>query len=379
MPSHIPSLTPLRGIAALFIVLHSYTAYLLPGIGASIEQYSQFLKNSYLWVDFFFILSGFVLTHVYQDSFRQSISSKKYRKFILARFARIYPLHIFMLGAFVLFEIASIGLFIVQNNLEVLLSGGSTYEPFGDNHSIPSLLTNIFLLQAIHEITTWNEPAWSISAEWIAYIVFPAVACFVLGRTNKVCGLIYVATLVALYILIELTRGHLDFAGYPSFIRCILECVLGITLYHFHRSSSGHHFFSSSQLFFVTFTVLLSVMHLGLHDILTIPLLSLLIIIAAKNRGLVEAALNSKPMIFLGDISYSIYMTHWFIQYVTLKTWGKLFHSEFGENMSYNESLAVLALYIMLVVVVSWATYNIIEKPMRYRLKNSPIFNRFIK
>lgn len=68
MYKHINSLTFLRGIAAL-IVVHHFSYYALPKTGSILSAYSDFFRNGYLWVDFFFILSGFIMTHVYMEKF----------------------------------------------------------------------------------------------------------------------------------------------------------------------------------------------------------------------------------------------------------------------------------------------------------------------
>jgi peptidoglycan/LPS O-acetylase OafA/YrhL len=102
----LPSLTPLRGVAALWVVLYHYcgTAQYLPNL--DITPYSYFISKGYLGVDLFFMLSGFVMAHVYHDAFSESIG-RHYRGFLVARIARLYPLHIFNLLLFVATAAAS--------------------------------------------------------------------------------------------------------------------------------------------------------------------------------------------------------------------------------------------------------------------------------
>jgi peptidoglycan/LPS O-acetylase OafA/YrhL len=94
----LPSLTSLRGIAALWVVLYHYcgTAQYFPNL--DITPHSYLISKGYLAVDMFFMLSGLVMTHVYYRS--QSIG-RHYRGFLAARVARLYPLHIFILLLFV--------------------------------------------------------------------------------------------------------------------------------------------------------------------------------------------------------------------------------------------------------------------------------------
>jgi peptidoglycan/LPS O-acetylase OafA/YrhL len=94
----LASLTPLRGIAALWVVIFHFCWY-FPAIHP--ERYTGAVYKGYLAVDMFFVLSGFVITHVYKEGFAQRITGERYRDFLKARVARIYPLHIAVLLLFV--------------------------------------------------------------------------------------------------------------------------------------------------------------------------------------------------------------------------------------------------------------------------------------
>src|SRR5215467_3934976 len=89
---YLTTLTPLRGIAALIIVIFHcnlmYRPFLPPG-------HTLFLDNCWLWVDFFFVLSGFIMCYVYGKKFKKSVSFSEFKKFMGARFARVYPLYFF--------------------------------------------------------------------------------------------------------------------------------------------------------------------------------------------------------------------------------------------------------------------------------------------
>lgn len=102
----LPSLTSLRGLAALWVVLYHYCVQCFPNLDAA--QYTSFIGKGYLAVDMFFMLSGFVMTHVYQRAFYDPNGIKlHYRSFLIARFARLYPLHIFVLFLFVVTVLVS--------------------------------------------------------------------------------------------------------------------------------------------------------------------------------------------------------------------------------------------------------------------------------
>ena len=102
----LPSLTPLRGVAALWVVLYHYcgTAQFFPNL--DITPHSYLISKGYLAVDMFFVLSGFVMAHVYRRAFSEGVG-EHYRGFLMARIARLYPLHVFILSLFVVTAAAS--------------------------------------------------------------------------------------------------------------------------------------------------------------------------------------------------------------------------------------------------------------------------------
>jgi peptidoglycan/LPS O-acetylase OafA/YrhL len=157
---NIPNLTPLRGFAAMAVVLFHFNEILVLFVT---QEQTMLLRKCYLMVDLFFIMSGFIMLHVYGASFTNSIQKNTFWAFIKARFARLYPLHVFTL-------VASVVLFYTVSNATDPISS-RIYNP-------NAIVTNLFMLHAcgIHDIFTWNVPAWSISAEWWAYMVFPFLA-----------------------------------------------------------------------------------------------------------------------------------------------------------------------------------------------------------
>ena len=145
MDREIKSLTALRGIAAAGVLAFH--------IGAPIP--------GYLCVDLFFMLSGFVLMHAYSEHFARSVSGAADRRFLRARLARIYPVHI----------------------LTILL----LLPLFGSDpsFSLGALIHNLLLTQGpwLSE-ASWNYGAWSISAEWHAYLIFPFLVVVVSARSR---------------------------------------------------------------------------------------------------------------------------------------------------------------------------------------------------
>ena len=87
---YLSNLTPLRGIAALLVAIFHFEE--IGGIFIN-PSTTMLIGKSYLMVDLFFIMSGFVMLHVYGDSFMKRLEWKVFFQFMKARFARLYPLH----------------------------------------------------------------------------------------------------------------------------------------------------------------------------------------------------------------------------------------------------------------------------------------------
>src|SRR4051812_31494401 len=145
---NLPALTGLRGVGAVWVVLfHTW-------IGRH-----QLVTSGYLGVDLFFILSGFILAHVYADRFT---APGAYRRFLRARVARIYPLHIIMLMSLAALVIA-------------MPSFQLRFAPSEFRFTAAGFVACVFLVQdwLPRLEQTWNAPAWSLSAEWLVYLLFP--------------------------------------------------------------------------------------------------------------------------------------------------------------------------------------------------------------
>ncbi|ODH02994.1 acyltransferase [Nostoc sp. KVJ20] len=372
MYKHIKPLTSLRGIAALFVVIHHFSYYTLPKTGSTLSAYSDFFKNGYLWVDFFFILSGFIMTHVYVGDFSLKVNSSNYRSYLLSRFARIYPLHIFILSLFVGLEIIKI--FLLPTSA------------FTGKFNLTALFANVFLLQAFDLNcpplfwcdTYWNEPAWSISVEFVIYCIFPFLL-LLLRNSPKNDLLVYSFTLISILLLIAFTRGNLDsIIGIPSIARCGLECVLGIITYKIYYRGNYKKYFNLNLLSIIAITWIIMIMNYywnywrTLHDWLVLPAFCLLILaVSVNNNGVISKFLSSRLMLYLGTISYSIYMIHWFIQELLKLFWLYEFHNPFGKGFTEYEALTSLGVFLMIVLLTASLTYRFVEVPARNYLKST--------
>lgn len=252
---YLSNLTPLRGIAALLTVIFHVDIVLSMFQGKLLDQGSSHLiSRMYLMVDFFFVLSGFIMCHVYAKQFTTAVTMQSFKKFTLARFARVYPLHLFslLLTSLFLFLLYQAGMQVTP----VLDTENSTY----------SLLTNLLLLHSmnLHQWFTFTHASWSISVEWWMYMIFPfLVAPFMrLSKPGRwlIAGLCVAGYLMIGYVLVPLVTvpDSLSFfrtAGTPpfslnvsyqfGFFRCFFGFVIGMMVYLAWKDNWAKRLFSS--------------------------------------------------------------------------------------------------------------------------------------
>jgi peptidoglycan/LPS O-acetylase OafA/YrhL len=345
---YIHNLTPLRGVAALLVAVFHFEG--LIGRFISPEQ-SSFFTKSYLMVDLFFMMSGFIITHVYHAGFANGIQATSFRKFMVARFARVYPLHFFMLALLVAFFYIS----------------GSNPQPVFDPAKIPA---NIFLVHAlgVHDYYSWNVPSWSISAEWWSYLLFPFLVGL-LVNFRKVAAPVMIVMALSIYVGIAYWFPRADPNHCPTldvtydygFLRGFAGFICGMCLYLPYRNDWLMRFFRRDSVFALSTVVLSLSMHAGLHDLFNIPLFALLILCCAGNTGRIHAMLQNRVLQFLGTISYSVYMTHCLLLFKgadILKIFGLDTKEPFVLTL-------VCLLFLCATVLISAFTYYVIEKPSR--------------
>jgi peptidoglycan/LPS O-acetylase OafA/YrhL len=371
MNKQIGALTSLRGIAALIVVVFHFAYYILPSTGEILSSHSNFFRNGYLSVDLFFMLSGFIMTHVYLDRFDLGVRKSSYWEYLRSRFARIYPLHLFTLAVLVGLELVKIFL--------------PNFHAFTGQFTLTSLFANVLMLQAFDLScppllwcnTYWNEPAWSISVEFVIYCLFPFILFALLKTKPRTDTIVYICALIAIFLLIKFTRGTLStIVGIPAIGRCGLECVLGIITYKIYRSNKYQEYLKSDILAIAATILITSIMHTwvdnlhGLHDWSSLPVFSILILALAHNSsGLIFKLMNSSLLLYLGTISYSIYMVQWCLAELLKTFWLAKFQVIFGSNFTGDRSILALGLFIPVVLLTASLTYKFVEVPMRDRLQ----------
>jgi peptidoglycan/LPS O-acetylase OafA/YrhL len=343
-PADLKPITALRFGAALWVAVYAFWEN-LAGAGQS-----GLVAKGYLGVELFFVLSGFILSHVYLAQAGEKRFS--YGRFLWARVARVYPLHIATLLAVGLLAGAAV---VVGMSVD------------GNVLSWSSLPANLLMVHAwgLAPVAGWNHPSWSISAEWFAYLCFPAFA-FVFWRLRDkpvVAVLGAAAFLATLYFVFEQWAG---FSLTEATIRWgalrIVPCfALGCALYLMYRKAP----LKAPALCAGAFLVLmLGSAWLGLWDAITVLMAGGLILSLASLPNERAGWLVSKPAVYLGEISYSVYMVcvPWKLLAVNLAA--KVTDAP-DKQLHVFVWLAVLAL----LPVVAALSYHLVEHPARKALR----------
>ena len=343
-PPDLRALTTLRFLAALWVVL--YTAW--PHLDVGFVPVA--VTKGYLGVETFFILSGFILSHVYLDAAGEK--RFRYGGFLWARLARVYPLHLVTL-------FGMIGLGVVATAAGMSIDGSLT-----DWRDLPAHLT-LTHAWGLAGSSAFNHPSWSISAEWAAYLGFPAFA-FVAWRLRDrpvLATVLAAGFALALYAAFEPLAGYsLTEATFRWGALRIVPCfALGCALYLIHRRG-GVPFAGPAAL--VSGVAVLVSASLGLWDAITVLAAGGLILGLGSLENSRAGVLGSKPGVYLGEISYSIYMVCAPVLLLTTNVAARLT----GADDKRFHILVWLGL-VAAIPVAAMVTYHLVERPARKALR----------
>ena len=313
-PATIAALAGARALPPLLIVLYHYSeGHHYTGI----HILDRVVTRGYLWVEFFFALSGFILTHVHARRAAELWTRKGYFAFLKARLARLYPLHLFMLLLILIFVIV----------LRQMADAGGYVSIFDLKYhqdvSPKGFVLSLLLMHAWHTMDrlTWNGLSWFVSAEFALCLVFPLILRFAApGAAWRGVALIG-AGIAGMAALLGLGHG-LDFTYDWGVPRGLSEFLFGAGLAVLFRAASRRRIpdwaLSAAQLALLALLVL-SFRFTGwshsAHDIYTVLPLMLLILALAYDRGVVADLFKARPLQRLGDWSYAVYLgqTAWLL------------------------------------------------------------------
>lgn len=341
----IKPLTSLRFIFAMMVfAAHCYVID---------PFFSHFLyKEGFVGVSFFFVLSGFIIAYNYQWKFQQEKISR--REFWVARFARVYPLHI-------------VTLFLL------VLTGGYLWTI--DTGIVLKIFSQLLLLHPfipdMDYFFAFNSPSWSLGCEQVFYFLFPFLALW-LSNSRRLFGLLIVVGGFVIWGMYFTPEEQIRGYWYVNPLSRLPDFLVGMLLYQLYEKKRIHWGKRKATWLEIGAVILfIAFYYVGSAGILPkvyrysvyywIPV-SLVIYVFAVNQGSLSRFLSHKYLVIGGDISYSIYLLH--LLFIGL-------YKQTGWNYLWQ---VVIPLLLLSTIGFSLLSFYYFEKPV-----NRYIRNRFSK
>lgn len=356
----------LRGLAATMVAIFHFDIY-----NSLTSQ--NIVMQSWLFVDFFFVLSGFIISYNYKNSF---LNKNDFKRFIILRIGRLFPLHLFMLLLFIVLEIG----FSYVKKMGFL----SGYAVFSEGKMLVGLLYEFSMMHALPFSidTSWNPPSWSISVELYVYLIFSVVVIFFGKKLNALVKLFLIA--LSFYLIFQSELG-IESSHDFALARCIYGFFVGVFL------SDLYDFFTGKENIFnyIFINIIELSFFLGMLSYLYFAstkniqlfapfVFALFVIPFLYGKGWVSQIFRMRFFQFLGELSYSIYMVHIFVFLVVnflLKSFFQGYYDRldnlyiinyFSDNyLNIMVGNVVLLLSLIVVLIFSLIVYSVIEKPGR--------------
>jgi len=347
----IDALESLRGIAALLVVF-----FHMPKWHPMLDN--ALFNNAYLMVELFFVLSGFVIFTAYGDSLR---TGREVLRFQWLRFARLYPVHLLFLLVFLAFEVVK-AVALSRPGME------ANSAAFAEN-DLRAFVENLLLLNGAlpDRPFTFNYPAWSISVEFWTYLIYALVILWL--RPWRIAALALLAG-GALLLLALGTTG-----GFDNLLKCIAGFALGCLLAIWRRTGvSLQGWTPLAAMAALIGYLLLKPPHE--QDLWVFPLSVLLVLtVTAAEEGWSTRQLRARGLVWLGTISYALYMAHASVLWVANQAVRILSDRPEAADadgrmipqLAAAPTLAVAAAVLVVLLGVSVAVHVWLERPLRER------------
>lgn len=332
----------MRLVASVGIVILHSAEYLVPV--ADRPRLIDRIEGLGLFVDLFFVISGYVISHVYHDRVG---SVGGYLKFLQRRCGRLVPLHWLTLG-------------LAMALWAAVLAAG-----FPANHA-PSFAPACVIETAfmVHSFfwcgaDMFNGVSWSISAEMVMYLGFPVVAVLAAWRRDALA----VVALAALLGMVWLDLHHgfstrESWVGEPAVLRAIPSFLFGAALYYFRDTLKG---LPQPRFFLLIFTLgLITAMVSGASHLSVLLLIYATAVATAASDVAGRVSPTVKRLAPFGQLTYSIYMWHIFFILVLLNMVGdKLLHGRLSVL------IPLFALCYVGIAIWSYFSFVFFETPAR--------------
>jgi peptidoglycan/LPS O-acetylase OafA/YrhL len=346
--TELKSLTSLRGLAAMAVVLQHFSATAQEHANVVIPS---LVPHGYVAVDFFFVLSGFIMAYTYLHSF-QAQGIHAYRPFLVKRVARVVPLNVAVLAVIVIVGLA----------LEATIGRNLLFD---DNNFGFNLAANLLMLQGIGIGRNLNGPSWSISVEFAAYFMFPVFVALMfhsrmLARITTALAIVGIVAIASVNPRLAMTIE----APPGSVLRCFFEFTLGLAAYRLFTSPRAAAMLGRDDVT-IGLTLAACASLVARLDLPAVLLFPFIVVAYAVNRGLPARIMRLGLFHFLGVISFSLYLLHNPFRPIELLLLQTLAPAPVG---------AVAALTFAFVgacsvIPFAWLAYRIVERPSRTLLR----------
>lgn len=360
----IKALTGLRIVAAVWVVLFHFRPMLGDASPEFRDTLAPVLNSGAQGVDLFFILSGFVLTWNYLDRMGRFWSTRATLHFLWLRLARVWPVYLVTLHLAALLVVLS-------------LHVGHVPLPEVRDLTAISYVRQILLVQlwfqAFFDGSSWDGPAWSISAEWLAYLLFGPLVLVILRmeRATRARGLMLLALAASLPPVLLLLASGQFYTPWSWLPRIVTQFAAGAlacaAVRRLRLTDRARHV--AGYLSLLLIVAMVSVLYWfdahpisgvvdsgGVVDVLFVPL----VIALAVGLGSLPRLLSTRLMVYGGEISFCLYMVHELVH--TAWGWAVLqFHLTPQDNPWKWNVIGLLVTAVALSILL----YHFVEEPAR--------------
>lgn len=361
----IAPLTSIRAIAIVWIIIYHYHFFLLP-----LDNYiaQQLIRYAFICLDLFFVLSGFILSYVYYDSFSNlKLIRKNSGKFLLTRFSRIYPLHCIVLFSMLLMQ--AIGLIpSIAGDMIVI-----DMLPPNEGDTMENFFLQLFMLHGLGfgNPINWNIASWSVSTEALFYVIFPLLAwCIHKIESPFINTLFIICICIMLYLHVDQRpldyhNGIALYAWVADIPRALLNCTMGMSLALLYRKKFLAHLPWDALLGAVAILWIAAVL-LDSHEGLFFGFIPFILLGLCYIKGPLYTLLSSRILVTMGEAAYSLYLWHMpFILCVMNLSTNFLLNEEDTIFLSWY----TLPILLFTLVLLAISSNNAIEKPFRQKMK----------
>ncbi|MGK2869781.1 MAG: acyltransferase family protein [Mycobacterium sp.] len=364
----IKALTGLRLFAAVWVVLFHFRPLLQQAVPELSSALAPVLNSGAQGVDLFFILSGFVLAWNYLDRMGPSWSTRDTLHFLWMRLARVWPIYLVTLHLAALWIIFT-------------LHVGHIPSEHADTLTATSYVRQLFLVQLwfqpYFDGSSWDGPAWSISAEWLAYLMFGflALVIFRLARATRARSLLllaFAATVPPVMFLLASGQFYTPWSWLPrillQFTAGALACAAVRRLNPGDRTrmlAGGASILLVAAIIGILYWLdghpISGVMDSGgVVDLLFVPLVVLLSI----GAGTLPRLLSTRILVYGGQISFCLYMVHELVH--TSWDWAA---QQFELSLPGPSGGWLLAAVFLVTLAASALLYHTVEEPARHWMR----------